>query len=82
VPLQLFIDKMLPGMGRAGHITKTMKDKLVRRWLRWNFSLFVSVLISSVGCKPKQAEPPPPEVSVTQPVIKEVTEWDDFYRTA
>jgi RND family efflux transporter MFP subunit len=65
-------------MGRAGHITKTMKDKLVRRWLRWNFFLFISVQISSVGCKPKQAEPPPPEVSVTQPVIKEVTEWDDF----
>ncbi|HET9522796.1 MAG TPA: efflux RND transporter periplasmic adaptor subunit [Terrimicrobiaceae bacterium] len=31
------------------------------------------------GCKPpQQVAPPPPEVSIVQPVSKEVTEWDDF----
>src|SRR5262245_61665973 len=55
-----------------------MKEELVWQWLGGILCVFVGILISSTGCKPKQAEAPPPEVSVIKPVIKEVTEWDDF----
>jgi RND family efflux transporter MFP subunit len=55
-----------------------MKHNLVRRWIRWNFPVLVVVLTLFSGCKPQQVAPPPPEVSTIQPVVKEVTEWDDF----
>ncbi len=38
----------------------------------------VAILVCIVGCKRQQVTPPAPEVSVAQPVMKEVTEWDDF----
>lgn len=55
-----------------------MKHKPARRWIRLNFSVLVVVLTLFFGCKPQQVAPPPPEVSTIQPVVKEVTEWDDF----
>ena len=43
------------------------------------FPVAVVVLTLFSGCKPQQqVAPPPPEVSTVQPVVKEVTEWDDF----
>jgi membrane fusion protein, multidrug efflux system len=55
-----------------------MKHKPARRWIRLNFPVLVVVLTLFFGCKPQQVAPPPPEVSILQPVVKEVTEWDDF----
>jgi membrane fusion protein, multidrug efflux system len=55
-----------------------MKHKPARRWIRLNFPVLVVVLTLFFGCKPQQVAPPPPEVSTIQPVVKEVTEWDDF----
>ncbi|HEY5706509.1 MAG TPA: efflux RND transporter periplasmic adaptor subunit [Terrimicrobiaceae bacterium] len=56
-----------------------MKHKLARPWIRWSFPLLTGILALVSGCKPKQqVAPPPPEVSTIQPVVKEVTEWDDF----
>ncbi len=55
-----------------------MKHK-PRRWIPWNFPVFFVVLALVSGCRPQQqVAPPPPEVSAVQPVVKEVTEWDDF----
>ena len=53
-----------------------MKHKSFRRWICGSFSILVFALLSA--CKPKPVTPPPPEVTTTQPVSKEVTEWDDF----
>jgi membrane fusion protein, multidrug efflux system len=55
-----------------------MKHEPARRWIRLNFPVLVVVLTLFFGCKPQQVAPPPPEVSTIQPVVKEVTEWDDF----
>jgi RND family efflux transporter MFP subunit len=54
-----------------------MKHNPVRLRIR-SFSAGVLILALSSGCKPKTVAPPPPEVSVVQPVSREVTEWDDF----
>ena len=41
--------------------------------------MFAVVVALISGCRPqKQVAPPPPEVSAIHPVVKEVTEWDDF----
>jgi multidrug efflux system membrane fusion protein len=40
--------------------------------------LVVMILTLFASCKPQPVAPPPAEVSVTQPLMKEVTEWDDF----
>ena len=40
--------------------------------------LVVMILTFFASCKPQPVAPPPSEVSVTQPLMKEVTEWDDF----
>ncbi|HEY5744099.1 MAG TPA: efflux RND transporter periplasmic adaptor subunit [Terrimicrobiaceae bacterium] len=37
-----------------------------------------AALLCLTACKPQQVAPPPPEVSVASPVVKEVTEWDDL----
>lgn len=45
------------------------------------FRILITVvaLIWATGCKPKTtATPPPPTVSVIQPVAKEVVEWDEY----
>jgi RND family efflux transporter MFP subunit len=56
-----------------------MKHELATRWIRWNFPMFAVVLALVSGCgRQQQVAPPPPEVSTLQPVVKEVTEWDDF----
>ncbi|MGB7793314.1 MAG: efflux RND transporter periplasmic adaptor subunit [Terrimicrobiaceae bacterium] len=52
-----------------------MKRKRGRR----DLLVVVVALTLFSGCKPQQqVAPPPPEVSIVQPVSKEVTEWDDF----
>jgi RND family efflux transporter MFP subunit len=56
-----------------------MKHNPARRWIRWSFPVFAVVLALVSGCgRQQQVAPPPPEVSAVQPVVKEVTEWDDF----
>ena len=40
--------------------------------------LVVMSLTFFASCEPQPVAPPPAEVSVTQPLMKEVTEWDDF----
>ena len=56
-----------------------MKNDPTRKWVLRSLSVFGVLLTLLSGCKPKQqVAPPPPEVSVVQPVLKEVTEWDDF----
>jgi RND family efflux transporter MFP subunit len=56
-----------------------MKRKRGRQGLCRDLFVVVVTLTLFSGCKPKQqVAPPPPEVSTVQPVVKEVTEWDDF----
>jgi RND family efflux transporter MFP subunit len=55
------------------------KEKPTGGGIRWNFPLAAVVLVLVCACRPQQqVAPPPPEVSAVQPVVKEVTEWDDF----
>ena len=56
-----------------------MKNDPTWKWVLRSLSVFGVLLTLLSGCKPKQqVAPPPPEVSTVQPVLKEVTEWDDF----
>lgn len=55
-----------------------MKDIPTRQSTCHDLLAIVVMLFVVSSCKPQQATPPPPEVSVAQPVTKEVTEWDDF----
>jgi RND family efflux transporter MFP subunit len=56
-----------------------MKDKPIRQSTHPGFLAIIAVLALVFGCgRQQQVAPPPPEVSVAQPVVKEVTEWDDF----
>lgn len=55
-----------------------MKDTPTRKSTCHDLLAIVVMLFVVASCKPQQATPPPPEVSVAQPVTKEVTEWDDF----
>ena len=56
-----------------------MKNDPTRKWVLRSLPVFGVLLTLLSGCKPKQqVAPPPPEVSIVQPVLKEVTEWDDF----
>jgi RND family efflux transporter MFP subunit len=56
-----------------------MKDKPIRQSTHQGFLAIIAVLALGFGCgRQQQVAPPPPEVSVAQPVVKEVTEWDDF----
>jgi RND family efflux transporter MFP subunit len=58
-------------------VLQRMKHNPVRRWIR-SFSAVVLISALFSGCKPQPVAPPPPEVSTVQPVLKDVTEWDDF----
>ncbi len=41
--------------------------------------IFIAALLCTAGCKPKSnVAPPPPAVSVVQPVEREVVEWDEY----
>ncbi|MGB7841012.1 MAG: efflux RND transporter periplasmic adaptor subunit, partial [Terrimicrobiaceae bacterium] len=56
-----------------------MKRNRGRQGIRGGLLVVVVALALFSGCKPpQQVAPPPPEVSIVQPVSKEVTEWDDF----
>jgi multidrug efflux pump subunit AcrA (membrane-fusion protein) len=60
---------------------KTMKRNRGRQGVRGGLLVIVVAVALALfsGCKPpQQVAPPPPEVSIVQPVSKEVTEWDDF----
>ena len=57
----------------------SVKRSSAWRWVPRSIPIFAVVLALISGCGPKQqVAPPPPEVSAVQPVVKEVTEWDDF----
>jgi RND family efflux transporter MFP subunit len=57
----------------------SVKHSPARRWIPCSVPVFALVLALISGCRPQQqVAPPPPEVSAVQPVLKEVTEWDDF----
>jgi RND family efflux transporter MFP subunit len=57
----------------------SVKHSPARRWIPCSVPVFALVLALISGCRPQQqVAPPPPEVSAVQPVVKEVTEWDDF----
>lgn len=46
---------------------------------RTQISLFVAASLCAAGCKPKSnVVPPPPSVSVAQPVARDVVEWDEY----
>jgi RND family efflux transporter MFP subunit len=56
-----------------------MKGNFVEQGMRRDLFAIVVALTLFSGCRPQQqVAPPPPEVSAVQPVVKEVTEWDDF----
>jgi RND family efflux transporter MFP subunit len=56
-----------------------MKNDPAWKSILRSLCVFALLLTLVSGCEPKQqVAPPPPEVSVVQPVLKEVTEWDDF----
>ncbi len=58
---------------------QTMKPMRGRQGIGGNLLVVIVALTLFSGCKPQQqVAPPPPEVSIVQPVSKEVTEWDDF----
>ncbi len=41
--------------------------------------IFITALLCTAGCKPKSnVVPPPPTVSVVQPVARDVVEWDEY----
>ena len=41
-------------------------------------ALAISLLLPGCGKRPAQTAPPPPTVSVIQPVAREVVEWDEY----
>ena len=64
---------------RSEWCLQTMKRNRGRQGIRGGLLVVVVALALFSGCKPpQQVAPPPPEVSIVQPVSKEVTEWDDF----
>jgi RND family efflux transporter MFP subunit len=48
------------------------------RLLRRDSCLVMAIAALLFSCKPKPSAPPPTEVTITRPISKEVTEWDDF----
>jgi RND family efflux transporter MFP subunit len=56
-----------------------MKRSFIQQGICRDLFVIVVALTLYSGCRPQQqVAPPPPEVSTVQPVVKEVTEWDDF----
>ncbi|HXH09466.1 MAG TPA: efflux RND transporter periplasmic adaptor subunit [Alphaproteobacteria bacterium] len=47
---------------------------------RWRLLPLVGLVFLLAACQQQQAvpPPPPPQVTVSQPVVREVVEWDDF----
>ena len=41
-------------------------------------ALWLVLVVALAACSSKPPEPPPPKVKVTQPVARDVTEWDEF----
>src|SRR5216117_2596773 len=48
-------------------------DLTMSRWA----SLAAALILAACGSRPAPA-PPPPKVKVVQPVVKEITEWDEY----